>query len=197
MKPYSQTTDYTCASSALLMALNHYNPSIKLSTENEYDIWLNTVVLPTRASSIFGLAVYAKEKGLNPQIVTEEISYVYPDYRFKRYKKTDIEKAKEIAKIYLKKAQQLNIPIQERSFTLDFVKQLLKKKKKILLRVNAGVLRDTKSTSNFIMINDFKNNQFNIFDPAQGELNVSEEKMQEAFDTLVTKNKRQHRMIIL
>jgi len=64
-----------------------------------------------------------------------------------------------------------------------------------LLRVNAGVLRDTGSTSNYVVVYNYKN-EFSMVDPVQGKITVGEEKLEEAFETLVTKKKRDHRMIV-
>ncbi|MBT7706820.1 hypothetical protein HN747_05240, partial [archaeon] len=118
MIPYKQTTPFTTAASSLLIILNHFNPSIKLTQENEFDIWKNTVNLPTRASSIYALATYAKRQGLNPKVIVEEKEYNFPDYRFYCYKKEDIQHAAFSAEQHLKEAEKNNISIKEKEIFL-------------------------------------------------------------------------------
>jgi len=195
MKPYLQTTEYTCAASALLMILNHFNKDFELSRENEFHIWKTTANLPVRASSIYGLAVFAKKNGLHPQIILGEKEYDFPDYRFKRYTKKDIDDARFTSRIYHKEAVNLGIPIQEKEFTLEDVKKLLEQGRIIMLRLNAGVLRDTRSTSNYVVVYNYKN-KFHVIDPKQGKLIVADNILEEAFSTLQTKKKRDHRMIV-
>lgn len=196
MKPYLQTTPFTTAASSLLAVLHHLNPETKLSRENEFHIWRKTVLLPTRASSIYALAIVAKKHNLDPKIIVEKKEYDFPDYRFHRYKKTEIEQANFSSQLYLKKAQQLNISVQEKSFTLTDIKNELQQKNIILLRINAGPLREEKNTSQYIVIYGYKDNQFQIVDPVVGNLSISESKLQEAFSTLETKKYRDHRMIV-
>ena len=114
MQPYLQTTPFTCAASSLLTILHHFQPQIELSPENEFQIWRETVTLPTRGSSIFALANYAKKQGLNPRIVVESKKYGFPDYRFYRYTKEDIDLAAFSSSMHLKEAEKNQIPIEER-----------------------------------------------------------------------------------
>lgn len=196
MKLYIQTTDYTCAASSLLMIMNHYKPEFALSQENEFEIWRNSVNLPTRASSIFGLANFAKEMGLNPKIVMGETDYEYPDYRFKGYKKVEIESAKFMSIIYEKKTADLGILVEERNLDIGEIKELILGGNILLLRVNAGIFRETKSTSQYLVVYGFRNGLFLLMDPVKGEVVCEEEKLVEALETLHSKKKRDTRAII-
>ena len=195
MQTYNRTTEYTAAATSLMLIINHLKKDFEVSRENEFRIWMRTANLPTRASSIYGLAVFAKEQGLNPRIVLGEKEYEYPDYRFKGYTKKEIDEAKFCSKIYHKQAREVGISIEEREFDLDEVKGLLEEGRIILLRVNAGALRDQGSVSNYVVVYSYKNN-FSMVDPVQGKIRVGEEKLQEAFETLVTKKKRDNRMVV-
>ena len=196
MQFYKQTTNYTCAASDLLMIINHYKPLYKLSRRNEFDIWQKSVVLPVRASSIYGLAIYAHEQGVKQKIWVQKLDYEFPDYRFKGYTKEDIEDAKFMTDIYLKRLKKLNIPINEKNFSIKDIKNLLNDGKKLMIRLDAGVFRTTGRTSNYVVVAGIKDNYFIIYDSAQGKVYVSEEKFKEAFDDLVERRKRHHKMII-
>jgi hypothetical protein len=193
MKFYNQTTEYTCAASSLLIILNHFK-NWDLKKENEFKIWMKTAILPVRASSIYGMAVLAKKQGLNPSIVLGEKEYDYPDYRFKRYTKKDIDEAKFTSKLHSKEARELNIPIEEKTFSINEVKNLLNQNKILLLRVNAGVLRDSKSTSKYVVV--FNDKGYKIIDPKRGFMDIDLKTLENAMTTLETKKKRDQRMII-
>lgn len=197
IESYKQTTNYTGAASALLSILNFFNQT-ELSQENELDIWLKSVILPTRASSVFGLAIYAKETGLSPKIIIEDAQYTYPDYRFKRYTKKQIELASIIAERYRLEAEQKGILIVERDFDVNYIDSLLSKGKVLLVRVNAGRLRGTKSTSKYIVVykKSTEKGQYFIIDPRRRIKKVTREMLEESLEELKTKKKREKCMIV-
>lgn len=198
MIPYTQTTHFTTASSSLLTILHHLKPEIALTRESEFIIWQKTVTLPTRGSSIFGLANYAKDEGLKIKIVLEDKRYDFPDYRFYGYKKSDIDIAAFSSQLHLQRTMQLSIPIEERRITLRDIKNELENNNILLLRINAKAVRtdEKRNTSNYIVVHGFKDDYFHIIDPARGALSVPETIMNEAFSSLATKKHQDHRMIV-
>ncbi|MFH1332407.1 MAG: peptidase C39 family protein [archaeon] len=195
MEAYKQTTKYTSAASSLLMILNHLG-KLELNKENEYKIWQNSAQLPTRASSIFALAAIAQNLGIKTKIVVGNTKFEYPNYRFKKYKLKDIEQAKFTSNIFLKKAKEKNIPIEERDFDLEEVKKHLREGKVLMLRVNVGKIRDRKVTCNYVVVYGNSNNKFLIMDTRRGKMLIPEEDMREALETVTTKGKRDKRMVI-
>lgn len=198
MESYKQTTNYTGASSALMCILHYFNPEFELNEENEIDIWLKTVILPTRASSVFALANYAREKGLQPKIIVEDVNYTYPDYRFKRYTKKQIELAEKISDRYKKECEEERIIIVERDFDVNYIDTLLAKEKIMLVRVNAGRLRGTKSTSKYIVVykKSKEKDKYFIIDPRRRRKKVTREMLEEALQELKTKKKREKCMVV-
>ncbi len=198
MEFYRQTSQYTGAAAALLMAMHAKKPDqYALDREQEFSIWTQSANLPTRSSSIYALALIARQAGIATHVVVGEKEYDYPDYRFKRYKKIEIDEAKYTSKLYAKRAREEGIPLEEREFTLTEVKQHLDNGAMVLLRVNAGIFRERKATSKYVLVRAHEEGEYVIMDPDQGEMRIPDEEMQEAFDTLVTKKKRDHRMVIL
>ncbi|NQV91359.1 peptidase C39 family protein [Candidatus Woesearchaeota archaeon] len=197
MKPYFQTTSFTTAAASLLTILTYLNPDIKHSKLREFDIWRSSVNLPTRASSIYALATYAKKCGLDPKVVVESKEYKFPDYRFYRYTKDDILHASFASTMHQNKAERENIQIEERRFTIDEITEELKEGKVILLRLNTKPIWHSKrNTSNYIVLHGFQEELYNLIDPAFGALSIPRETLQEAFDSLETKKYRDHRMIV-
>ncbi|MFP4523599.1 MAG: peptidase C39 family protein [Candidatus Nanoarchaeia archaeon] len=199
LQSYKQTTNYTGAASALMSIIHYFQEDFQLNEDNEIDIWLKTAILPTRASSVFGLALYAKELGLEPKIVMEDKDYTYPDYRFKRYTKKQIELAQKVANRYLDKCEEAHILIIEKDFDVNYIDSLLSKRKILLVRLNAGRLRGTKSTSKYIVVYKKSKkdpNKYFIIDPRRRRKKVTREMLEEALVELKTKKKREKSMIV-
>ena len=197
MKLYKQTTDYTCAACSLMMIINHFVPTFKLSRENEFLIWRETVNLPTRASSIYGMACFAKKIGVDVKVFLEEKEYDYPDYRFKGYTKKEIDDAKYMSRLFAKELFSLEISLEEKEISVNEVFTLLDAGKILLLRVNAGSLRSTRSTSKYLpFFKSQDSNLITVLDPIKGELLICRQALEESFKTLQTKKKRDHRMLV-
>ncbi len=197
MQPYKQSNEYTGGAAALLMVLNHYDPKVELTKENEYEIWRRTAALPVRAPDIYGMALVAHEHRRRVKAIVGEIQYQYPNYRFQGYKLSEIEEATFMSDMFYKKLKRFGVEVGKREFTLDYVRDLLKGDKLIILRLNSGVLRNTKAASNFFPVIRFGDHKFLLIDPQDGQKKlVYEEKLQEAFDTVKTKCHRDNRMIV-
>ncbi|MBW2971947.1 peptidase C39 family protein [Candidatus Woesearchaeota archaeon] len=198
MQLYKQTTKYTCAASSLAMVIHHFKPDFKLNIENEFDIWQHTATLPTKGSSIYALAVYAKKQGIQLKIVVGEPEYKFPGYKFKSYKKKEIEIANFSSRIFYNRAKELGIGIEEREFGLDEVRSLLEEGKVLLLRLIIGVVRNTKENKrnpHYLPVFSYKEGKFLVMDPKAGPIELDEERMKEAFEK-VAEIKRDHRMIV-
>ena len=196
MQEYKQTTEFTGAASALLMVINHYKSDFKLSQENEFRIWMSSVNLPTRACSIYGLASFAREQSIPVKVFVGKKEYDYPDYRFKGYKKEEIDSATFTEDIHLKDLEEKGIKLKRGEFTLEQVKELIFEGKVIMLRLDTGVFRDLRPSSNYVVVTNCGNYKFVIYDPYAGKIVVPEEKVKQSFEDLVTKRKRDHRMIV-
>jgi len=196
MKQYKTTTNYTSAAASLMVVINHFNESFELSQENEFKIWLSSVNLPTRASSIYGLANFAKEQGLNPSIILKNKDYEYPDYRFKGYKKIEIEQAEFSNNLHKLKSKQLKIKKNKCKITADLIEQLVLENKTLLVRLNAGVFRETASISNYVIVKRKNGDYFEVVDSQVGLIKVSKDQIQEALDTLSSKKKRSSKILV-
>ena len=196
MRPYFQSTSFTCAASSLLTILHYIKNEIPLTKDKEFDIWKKTTNLPTRGSSIYALAIYAKEQGLNPKVIVENKAYSFPDYRFYRYTKEDIEHAAFSEQQHLNDFKKKKVELEEREITLEDIKKEIRNNP-ILLRLNTKPIRkEKKNTSNYVVVQSFIDNYYQIFDPLLGGLSIPIRTMQEAFDSLETKKYRDHRMIV-
>jgi hypothetical protein len=198
MQAYKRTTPFTTAASSLMAVINHFYPKFKLSRENEFLIWRNTATLPVRASTIIALAVYAKKQSLSPTVVLADKDYDYPDYRFKGYTKKEIDAAKFSYGLYYKEAGELGITIEERDFEFREVRELVKKGKILIIRINEGALREKKSTSKYVVVFGYDKNkkEFSVMDAKQCIVKVKDEVLKGAFETLATKKKRDHEMMV-
>jgi hypothetical protein len=197
MQPYFQTTSFTTAASSLLAIMHHLKPEISLNRDNEFRIWHSSVNLPTRGSSIFGLANYAWNKGIKLKVIVEKTDYSFPDYRFYRYTKEDVDNASFSHNSHLLNAKTQGIPIEEREILLEDIQNELSQGNILLLRINAKHIRTLKrNTSNYVIVTGYQDNYFHLLDPIIGGISIPKETMQEAFESLEEKKYRDHRMIV-
>lgn len=178
-----------------MMVINHFNDDFELSKENEFLIWRESVNLPTRASSIFGLASFAKAQGLSPELYVGELSYEYPDYRFKGYKKSEIEAAEFMSGLHRGKAFDLGVKIEKKDILVEEIFEMLKKNNFLIMRVNAGIFRKCASISQYLVFVQ-ENGKIFVYDPELDKYEVSEEELKESIDTLQTKKKRDFRVLV-
>ena len=198
MQAYKQTTPYTGSASSLMMVINHFNPSFLLTKENEFRIWQKTVALPTKDSSLFGIALFALNNGLKLTITGEDLSYSFPDYRFKGYKLEEVEEAKFSDELFQKEAEKVRILTKIQKITLCVIKKYLEDGKILLLEMNAGIIRNSRSYDTILPVYKYGDGKFVAIDPFDGQKKfIHEEQMQESLDTLRTKCKRAPKMIVL
>ncbi len=208
MQFYHQTTSFTTAASSLLNILHHLNPKISLERKQEFLIWRSSVILPTRGSSIYALALYAQKLGFSPSIIVEKKEYDFPDYRFYRYTKEDIELAAFSEQLYQEEAEKAGIPIIFKEIKFAEIKKFLSAGKKLLLRLNGKPLRQSKRNSSHFLAalgfdttkdetaKDKTQQKYIVIDPAQGILALEESLFQEAFESIESKKHRDHRLIV-
>jgi hypothetical protein len=180
------------------MIINHFKPEFELSEENEFDVWHRAAALPALGSSIYGLALYANSKGVPVVVVVGEKEYKFPGYKFKAYKKKQVELASKSTQIFYDKAVKQGITVEERGFKLDEVKGLLAQEKVVLLRLIVGIVRgtkDNKRSSRYMAVYGYEKGKFKIMDTRRGKVSVDEKIVQEAFDKVV-EVKRDNRMVV-
>lgn len=193
---YLKTTPYTNAVCCLLNVIS-LKKNNEFSQNEEIDLWLKTATLPTRASSIFGLALEAKKKDLEVEVIVSNEDFDFPDYRFHRYKKSDIELANISEKIYLNKCKKEKINITIKEISIKEIIELLKTHY-LIIRLNTKIIRNLKrNNSNYLLFTNFKDNNFEIIDPSIGVLNVSKELITESYKSLETKKYRNHKLLMI
>jgi len=178
--------------------LNHFKPAFELSKKNEFRIWEQSAVLPTRGSSLYALALFTKKQGIPVKIVVEESDYKFPGYRFKSYKKKEIDVANFHSELYFNRAKESKIEVEERNFDIKEVKALLKRKKILLLRIIIGLVRGTKVNKrnpHYIPVYKYEDGFFYILDPRRGNIKIQEELFKEAFEA-VHNCRRDNRMLV-
>jgi len=62
--------------------------------------------------------------------------------------------------------------------------------------LDAGVFRENGRTANYVVVTEEKKGRYIIYDPMQGKIAISEEKLKESLKDLVEKRRRDHKMII-
>ena len=130
---WHQTSEASCGPSCLLMLLNYYKPSYKLTRENEWDIWKDTTLLAWRGSHAYGIAFAALKQGLKVHLIREKRTF-WKDVKFPRNNEplryAIMEQGKKAKKIGLKESIKKKID-------MNFLEGLLKKNKTMIVLIKS------------------------------------------------------------
>ena len=206
----AQTTRFTSSAVGLMQIINYFDKEFIMSKENEFKIWISAANLPTRSPSIYGLAGFAKSKGLNVKLILSNHEYSFENssentqepyqkgrgYRTE-FRDDEIANAKFSSYIHQRSARESGV--EERDFEFEEVKSLLREGKCILLRLNRQVLFGHRPEASYYAVigYDEENSVFKVFDPKNEEMDVPEDQMREAFETLKSVCNRDNRMIVV
>lgn len=186
MKHYKQTTNYTCGPSCVLTILNHYWPKkFLLNKENEYEIWLQTVNPLIRGCPAFALAKILQDYGLITRVIYRK-EFSSMNY-IKRYIKPIDFKVYRILNLLRKKqALKSGVKYEKRKIKFDEIKKWLKLNDFIILLVEPKTINKNlkRRGLHWILITDYKNGKFLIYDSLSRKKWLSEELLKLAFDNV-------------
>jgi len=135
---YEQTTEFTCGSCCLMMALARYQPDFKLDPVIEVRLWreATTIFLMSGLGGCepHGLAVAAAEAGLDAEILVSEEGTLFLDSVRSEEKRKVMHLAQED---FRARAGRLGIPVTYGWFALDTVRQALAAGKVAIVLVSA------------------------------------------------------------
>ena len=197
MQNYKQTTKFSGIPAALMLVINNFNKSFNVNRENEFKLWRETVLLPTRASCIFRAALIANKYKIPVKVLVEEPQYKFPRrYKFRIFTKKEIYDTKFFSDINLSEAKKKNL-VEVRNFTLDEIKESLKQNKIVLLRVNVAHLLKVRAIPDYILLYGYGNNLYLWNNTINSQtVRINEKQLKEDFETVKTKCKRDNRAII-
>ncbi|MBI2670678.1 peptidase C39 family protein [Candidatus Woesearchaeota archaeon] len=197
MQNYKQTTKFTGLASAIMLIINHFNQNFKVNRENEFKIWREIVLLPTRGACIFRSVIITNSYKISSKVIVEDPQYKLPKiYKFKLFTKKEIYDTKFFSDLNLDEAKKKNL-VEVRDFSLDEIKEALKKNKVVLLRVNMGPLLRVRTIPDYILLYGYGNNLYLWNNTLTGQtLRINEKLMKEIFLQVKTKCKRDNRAII-
>ena len=197
MEYYKQSTSFTSAAAGLMSVINHFDPNYSLTKENEFKIWSHSATLPTKGCSIYGLASYA-HPFVDVSLFVEKPEYKFPGYRFKSYKKKEIDIATFHSELKRKQAVDLFIKIAEKDFSFDDIVSLLSEGKVLMVRLIIGILRDSKNNRrnpHYVPVFKHENGFFHVIDSNRGIKKISSELLRKAFEA-VHECHRDNRMMV-
>lgn len=125
---YSQGTEFTCGPSCLLMAMNTFNPKHSMNLSNELQIWREaTTIFMTSGHGgcgPHGLALSAWRRGYKAEMYLSHNDVLFLDSVRTPEKKKII---KLVHQDFEKKISETNIKVHKKRFTLQDLRDVLKK----------------------------------------------------------------------
>ncbi len=131
---YQQTFDFTCGPACLIMALHHFDPSIRLDRAMEIEIWREANMVEIRGTTSYGLALSAWRRGFPVRIINNTDAMPLRQLILKRRPEVKEELLDLFFEDLKKKCLEAGIPSEFREIELDDMKlALLKDELPILL----------------------------------------------------------------
>jgi ribosomal-protein-alanine acetyltransferase len=125
---YQQGTEFTCGPASLMMAMKTFNPKVDMNLTNELQIWREaTTIFMTSGHGgcgPHGLALAAWRRGYRTELYLSHAKVLFKDSVRSLEKKNVIELVHED---FEKKISETNIKLHRKRFTLQDLKDVLKK----------------------------------------------------------------------
>jgi hypothetical protein len=197
MQNYKQTTKFTGLSSSLMLLINHFHNDFRVDRKNEFELWRETILLPTRGSCIYRVAVLASKLKIPTKVIVEDPKHKFPRvYKFRLFTKKEVYDAKFFSDLNFEEAKEKKIA-EVRNFALDEIKDALKQNKIVLLRVNIGPILKVRAIPDYILLYGYGNNLYLWNNTITGQtVRINEKQMKEIFSQVKSKCKRDNRAII-
>lgn len=68
---YAQSSEFTCGPACVLMVMKHFNPTIDLSRELEFEVWRQCNMIGIRGADPYGLSVPLLDAGYEVRLITQ------------------------------------------------------------------------------------------------------------------------------
>lgn len=68
---YSQTSEFTCGPACVLMVMKHFDPSIHLTRELEFEVWRQCNMIGIPGADPYGLSVPLLDAGYDVRLITK------------------------------------------------------------------------------------------------------------------------------
>lgn len=197
MQNYRQTTKFTGVPSALMLTINHFNKEFNVNRENEFKLWREIILPPTRASCIFRSGLISNKYKIPTKVIVEDPQFKLPRiYKFRIFPKKEIYDTKFFSDMNFEEAKKKKI-VDVRNFTIDEIKEVLKQNKVVLLRINIGRLLKVRTIPDYILLYGYGNNLYLWNNTVSGQtVRINEKQLKEDFEAVKTKCKRDNRTII-
>ena len=181
------------------MILNHLWPKkFPLNRESEYKIWLKTVNPLIGGCPALALAKLLKDCGFKTKVIyLKEFS---PKKYVLRYIRPDGLKAYHETNLFHKKqALKSGVKYKKRKIKLEEIKKWLKEYDFAILLVEARTLSKFLKNNflHWILITDYKDNKFLVYDPLSKKKWLPEKLLNLAFDNVRKKIKCDNKIVLL
>lgn len=179
-----QTTPFTCASKAVQMILNYFNPEkYNLRHDLEMEILERSRLGRYQTATSPGLALYALEEGFEvDHLATSQEVFTYPTDTKSGYTMTreEFDEKTAMDRVYFEKARRAGL----KTIVLDRLEELPKRLRTYLQKgIPVMAMLDFDGALHDIVIKGYWKNVFMTNDPAYGERSFLERDLLELINT--------------
>jgi len=137
---YRQRFDFTCGAASLMMAMKHFDPSLKLTKSLEIDIWRETNLVEDRSTCGRGLAYSAAKRGFGARIVASVDHIPFKEKLLKISPGADPRVLEFFFRDMQKRALALNVKEERGKVTIEEIFSALERGEVPIVLINAMFL---------------------------------------------------------
>jgi ribosomal protein S18 acetylase RimI-like enzyme len=166
---YKQTTDFTCGSSALMMAMKYLDKNIRFDQATEIDIWRHaTTIFMTSGHGgchPLGLALAAHERGFEVEVYSTQVNNLFVDGVRSEHKKSIM---RIVEQGFIEKAKNANVRAHKTEIQLSQIESALVKGLGVICLISTYQF-DGKKTPHWVAITHADERCLYLHDPDGSE----------------------------
>ena len=161
---YGQRLDFTCGAASLMMAMKHFDPSLKLTKSLEIDIWRETNLVEDRSTCGRGLAYSAAKRGFGARIVASVDDIPFKEKILKISPSVDPRVLEFFFRDMQRRALALEVKEERKTVTIEEISSALERREVPIVLTNAMILH-REDAPHWIVVRGCNRKEVFIHDP--------------------------------
>jgi hypothetical protein len=165
---YRQSFGFTCGPAALMMVMRDYDRSMPMNRSTELEIWRESTLMVSRATSSFGLALSARERGFSVRLQSDSDTIGFIKKLEERFSPEEVSFMEMIFRETRRKARDRGIEeITGRVRIKDISGELVKNRLPIVL-LSTSLMDESDPIPHWVVISSLDRKSVKILNPEYG-----------------------------
>ncbi len=163
---YGQSEEFTSSAASVMMVLRYLNQNYKISKDDEFIIWNETVYGSVWHGSRYGIAYALAKRGAKPTIIITNIKDLGYERKIAVYEGINLDALESAFNEIKEKIKQYNVEERKGNVTINTIKKYMSDSYIPIVLVNSSTLNSSQSTPSpqWVVIKGYDEDTFYIND---------------------------------